>query len=49
MNKLQKAYKKVFLKALIAQALIREKDGRYYSTCAMGEEITIELKEIFGD
>lgn len=49
MNKLQKACKKVFLKALVAQNLIREKDGKYYSTCAMGEEITIELKEIFED
>jgi len=49
MNKLQEACKKVFLKALVEQGLIKEKDGKYYSTCAYGEEITIELKEIFED
>ena len=31
---------------LKSQALIYEKDGKYYSCCAKNEEITIEIKEL---
>jgi GH43 family beta-xylosidase len=49
MNKLTKAIKQCFIEALMEQTIIRKKDGKYYSTCAVGEEITIELKKIFED
>lgn len=34
---------------LIEEALIYKKDGKYYSNCAMNEEITIEIKNIFDE
>ena len=36
-----------YLKALVEKHVILERNGRYYSSCAYGEEITTELKEIF--
>lgn len=37
----------IFIEMLIKKAIIYEKDGKYYSSCARHEEITIELKSIF--
>jgi len=36
----------LFLELLIKKSLIYKKDEKYYSNCAINEEITIELKEI---
>ena len=47
MNKLDKIIKKFFLKKLIKVGIIGETDGIYYSKCFHGENITIELKEVF--
>jgi len=45
--KLEKVVKNILLKRLVELKLIRKEDGKYYSTCVYGEEITIELKELF--
>lgn len=47
MNKLDKIIKKFFLKKLIEVGIIGKKDGTYYSRCFCGENITVELKEVF--
>lgn len=49
MNKFDEAIKKIFIKELIKHDIIREKDGKYYSRCALGEEVTVELKNMFED
>lgn len=38
-----------YIKALAEKHVILKRNGKYYSSCAYGEEITIELKEIFED
>jgi len=34
------------IECLIAEAMIIERDGKYYSSCHYGEEVTQEVKEI---
>lgn len=47
MNQLNKFIKKFFLERFLEKHIILERNGKYYSSCAYGEEITIELREIF--
>lgn len=49
MNALDKFIKNFFLERCIEKGIIKKINGGYYSACAYGEEITIELKEIFED
>lgn len=43
---LDEVIKMIFIKQLIKKAIIYEKGGKYYSSCARHEEITIELNTI---
>jgi len=35
------------LEKLIEEGIVEKRNNRYYSMCAVGEEITIEIKKIF--
>ena len=45
--KIEISLEKILLEKLVELRLIRKDGDRYFSTCVYGEEITIELKELF--
>jgi len=47
MNILHDFIKNFYLNRLIKARIITKEGNRYYSNCAMREEVTIEIKEIF--
>jgi len=36
-----------YIQCLIDSGIIEKRDNKYYIACEKGEEVTIELKEIF--
>lgn len=47
LESLDEIIKMILIKQLIKKAIVYERGGKYYSSCARHEEITIELNTIF--